>query len=89
MIRWGTWLKAAEYHAENYFQIKSIVETLKDEDSEAIRMANKLFMKETLCNDLAFIKSNFSIIHTSITTLETKGLTLQSSLKVVRMLKHP
>ncbi|XP_017485054.1 PREDICTED: uncharacterized protein LOC108373642, partial [Rhagoletis zephyria] len=87
--RWSTWLKAAEYYNENFFEIKCLVESLSDEDNESIRIAKNLLASDTIVSDLAFIKSNFAVIHRSLEwwSLETKGLCLKNSLKEVKNVK--
>ncbi|XP_033245103.1 uncharacterized protein LOC117187204 [Drosophila miranda] len=42
ITRWGTWLKAASFYADNMEGIKEVLETLNPEDAESIKLAREL-----------------------------------------------
>lgn len=87
ITRWGTWLNACVYYADNFDSVKSFVRTLDDDDAESIRQSKELFSSPGIRHDLAFIKNNFSDIVKGIKVLESKGLELNESIGVVEKVR--
>lgn len=83
ITRWGTWINAAIYYCENFELIFNIVNELDSEDAISIKNAKQFLDKPHIKNDLVYIKSNFSTLSTSITKLQTEGVSLADSIKVV------
>jgi len=79
-------LAAAFYYAEHYEIIKVHVLAMEPE-SQAIEVAQRLFQDEDIPDQLAFIKSNFQILATSITALEER-LPLVESIKIVEKVEE-
>lgn len=57
---------------------------LHSEDAISITNAQRLFEKSNLETNLIYIKANFGFLSTEITRLETKGLLLTESLKIIQ-----
>lgn len=87
ITRWGTWLNAAIYYCEHFSEVKSIVDSFDQTNAESIAESQKKFADRTVQSDLAFIKSNFSSIPTSIVKLETKGLAINESIEIVELVR--
>lgn len=83
ITRWGTWLNACVYYADNFDAVKSVVDGLNENDAESIRKSKKIFVSANIQKQLAFIKANFSCVVRGIKVLESKGLELNVSLEVI------
>ncbi|KAK4885975.1 hypothetical protein RN001_002246 [Aquatica leii] len=66
LTRWGTWISAACYYANNFTKIKKIIQNL-DEDSAA------------------FIFANYSLLPSTITSLESRDLLLTDAVSTVNI----
>ena len=86
LTRWGTWLDAADYYYTHYSVIENIFNKFDRDDSSSVRNVQDLF-SSTMPRNLAYIKSNFSVISKSITRLEAVGMQLCNALKLLRKLK--
>jgi hypothetical protein len=83
VTRWGTWIEAAVYYAENFTAIKTFVcEKLHSEDAVSIRLAQSLFTKDDILNDLLCIATHFRILPNTIKKLEEKGRALHETLEI-------
>lgn len=60
ITRWGTWIEAVIFIANNYESIKTVIEKLDNDSSASVESCKKMFNLPTVKNDLAFIKINFS-----------------------------
>jgi Protein of unknown function (DUF 659) len=87
VTRWGTWIEAAIYYAENFEEIKKVVDSLDISDAECIGEAQKTLKAKKLREELIFIKTNFACISKTIERLETRGLKLNDSLELVASVK--
>jgi hypothetical protein len=91
LTRWGTWLDAATYYADNFQQISDIIHQLNEEDAIAIGQAKTAMSTRGVQENLVYIKSNFSRLSETITILETKDvplvLNVQHIVDLVRDLK--
>ena len=83
LTRWGTWLDAADYYCTHYSVIENIFMKFDRDDSSSIRTVQYLFSSTTSRN-LAYIKSNFSVISKSIIRLEAVGMQLCDALQIVK-----
>ena len=83
ITRWGTWLNAALYYAENLTLIAPTINSFDETDAAAIRQAQQLLKNELIPGQLAFIKAHFSSLSSAITQLESVGMLLSQSLSIV------
>jgi len=80
----GTWINAASYYCENIQAVRCVIGLLDQKDAISIQKAKKCLDKPNLENNLAYIKSNFSILFVTIDKLQAKNLPLVTSLNVVK-----
>ncbi|KAG7160353.1 CGG triplet repeat-binding protein 1-like 3, partial [Homarus americanus] len=76
VTRWGTWIEAALYYADNFETVNICTYCMKE--------AQNALKKDGLREDLIFIRANLACISSAILNLEKKGLTLKSSMDVVQ-----
>jgi len=82
LTRWGTWLDAVRYYAENFDEVKSVVSTFDPEDAIAIKTAQEVMSNAKICQDLAYIAANYCFLVEKIAELQAQGSTLQSTLEI-------
>lgn len=87
VTRWGTWIEAALYYAEHFEKVKSFLDDLDSDDAKSIKKAKLATRLSTLKKGLAFIKSNFECLVTSLTKLQTQGMPLISALEIVESVR--
>lgn len=80
ITRLGTWFDSCVYYGNYSKPVKSVVDSLKAEDTKPIQSAQELFSVTKLQGWLAYIKSNLGSLSEVITRLQEKGVTLQCSL---------
>lgn len=80
VTRWGTWLSAAFYYAENLQSIEHTLNCFDEDESVAISEAKQCLKLKTIKNDLVYITSNLKKIATIIENLEKKNVALTSTL---------
>lgn len=81
VTRWGTWIEAAIYYADNFSKIESIVNSFDASASESIRLAQAIIANSSKIKiDLAFIKANFSCISVAQTQLQTRGASITEAI---------
>lgn len=83
ITRWGTWIEAAIYFAEHFDKIKAFLDELDARDAKSIEKAKVVILVPSLKKDLAFIKSNFECLVTSVNKLQARGMSLDESLEIV------
>lgn len=88
ITRWGTWLIAAVYYCDHLHEVKSVVDSFDSEDAQSIANAQPLFADAQIRAELVYIKAHFSSIPFVIKKLETQGLCLIDSLKLVDTVKR-
>lgn len=88
VTRWGSWLRACTYLCDNFDAVRSVVETFKDTDAEAIRVAKKIFSLPSVQRELAFIKNNFSNIADTTKKLEAQGTELKDNLEMMKTVEN-
>lgn len=84
LTRWGTWLKAATYFCEHIEIVKTIIMGLNKDDSTSIEKAQDLMSDENVKRNLIYINANFGTLADSITKLETSGLSLYDSIRIIQ-----
>ncbi|KAK4886989.1 hypothetical protein RN001_003260 [Aquatica leii] len=82
ITRWGTWIEAANYYAENFEVIKDVFNQLDPEESQSIKEAQSILRKKGIKEDLIFIRGNLACISVAITKLEERGLPLQKNISI-------
>lgn len=83
ITRWGSWVSAAIYYCENLNYVRCVIEKLDKDDAVSIKKTKKYLAKPGLENNLAYIKSNFTILIERINKLQTKGLSVITVLKII------
>jgi hypothetical protein len=83
LTRWGTWLDAALYYCENYTSTEDVFKDVDSAESSFVRVGKELF-SHSLSGNLAYIKSNFGVISSTITRLEAAGAQLRDFLELVQ-----
>ncbi|CAH0562763.1 unnamed protein product [Brassicogethes aeneus] len=83
LTRWGTWLDAALYYADNFENFKKIIFELPEAASKSIKDCQVVLIEKELKNNLAFIKSNLSFVSKTIKLLEKQQMLLVSSIKTI------
>ncbi|XP_068082447.1 uncharacterized protein [Anabrus simplex] len=84
LIRWGTWILAVLYYAENHRAIEEVVCTFDEADSKYIAEAKAAFKMKGLMPSLTFLKAYMSIIPESILKLESRGMELVEVVATIR-----
>ncbi|XP_018493939.1 uncharacterized protein LOC100907840 [Galendromus occidentalis] len=74
LTRWGTWITAAFYYAENFEAFAVVVQSMDASEAASIALAQGLLKDESLKRDLAFIRSHFGHLPPGIEKLEKKRL---------------
>lgn len=83
VTRWGSWIEAATYYAENFETVQATVEKLDPDEAQCIKSAQDALKQKTIKEDLIFIHTNLKCITEAISKLETKGLKLVDSVNLV------
>ena len=83
LTRWGTWLDAAIYYADNFGNFKKVIFKLPESASTAIKDCQRVLKQEKIKNHLAYLKGNFNFVGDKIKSLEKQGLLLYSSIKII------
>ncbi|KAG7162106.1 hypothetical protein Hamer_G010763 [Homarus americanus] len=58
VTRWGTWIEAALYYADNFETVKCVVESFDPTASVHMKEAQKVLKKDGLREDIIFIRAN-------------------------------
>lgn len=80
--RWGTWIEAAIYFALHFEEISTFLDGLDPEDALSIDLAQTVLKKPNIKRDLAFIKSNFECLSTTIVEIQARGALLTDSIRI-------
>jgi hypothetical protein len=83
LTHWGTWLQAAMYYCENYSTIEDTVRNFDSNEASAITIVNELF-SSNLSGNLAYTKTNFGGISTTVSRLEAVGAEVHDALILVK-----
>lgn len=81
VTRWGTWIEAAIYYADNYDNIVTIVNSFDPKDAASIKVAQLVVTQPSIKTDLPYIKANFSCIPIAQTQLQTSGAPLTDAIQ--------
>lgn len=81
--RWGTWLEAVNYYANNYENVLKVLSALNDEEAQSIKTAKDVLTDPKTKTDLICIACNYGFITKHIKKLQTSGLTLIDQVQVV------
>lgn len=84
VTRWGTWLTAAEYYADHFEIVKTVIDSLDPSEAKAVETAQEILKKKRIREKLVFIKTHFMSIPPAIEKLEKRGVLLSENLKVVQ-----
>jgi hypothetical protein len=85
LTRWGTWLDAVVYYANNFHDFKEIVLDFTDTTTKAITDCKDVMQE--LQNNLVFIKANYNFVSKTIEHLEKQQL-LTESIKIIEKFKE-
>lgn len=81
ITRWGTWIQAAIYFADNFEKFEEFFNELdQNDDAKCVLEARAAIRIKTIKADLAFIKSSFGCLPIAITQLEAKGVSLDTAI---------
>ena len=87
LTRWGTWIQAAIFYAQNFDEIKEVVSKLNSDEALSIKRSKETMENESLQCNLAFIACNLSFLPDLLTQLEKQGLTLKESFDLIDRVK--
>ncbi|KAF0741205.1 CGG triplet repeat-binding protein 1 [Aphis craccivora] len=65
-----------------------VIDMLDESDAESIKKCKQILKSNNLEANLIFIMSNYGFLSTSITRLETQGVTLTESIKIIKSTKE-
>lgn len=68
LTRWGTWLKAVLFYAENFEAIKEVVGQFDSSEAIAINSSQRAFENPSIKQNIALIATHFSNIPDAIET---------------------
>ncbi|XP_068085018.1 uncharacterized protein [Anabrus simplex] len=88
VTRWGTWLSAVVYYADNFESFASVVNALDKNDVSSIEILQEILKDSSLKNDLAFISANLSFLCITIDILEKSTNLLSKTVKEVRAVEN-
>lgn len=81
VTRWGTWIKAAVYMAENFDRLQLFLDKLDSIEAKSIAKAKKTIADPEIKSELAFIKNHFERLPDVIKSLEERGLSLGDAIR--------
>ncbi|XP_039315482.1 uncharacterized protein LOC120360022 [Solenopsis invicta] len=84
LTRWGTWIEAALFYANNFTSIREVIESFNSEDAKSIISAKNVLQNPQLVKDLCYIKTYFKNLPKVMTKLESVGLPLIESTEIAR-----
>jgi hypothetical protein len=83
LTRWGTWLDAAMYYADNFEGFKEVVLDFSESTSQSIKDCQTVLKNQEIKQNLAFLKANYKFVSTTIKKLESTGLTLVEAVEII------
>ncbi|XP_031358786.1 uncharacterized protein LOC116182392 [Photinus pyralis] len=86
ITRWGTWLEAAIFYANNYEKFAAVVRRLED-DAESVKKLKLLIEERSVQNELIFIKTHLCFLPECLKQLENQGMSLYDSISIVQDVK--
>ena len=88
ITRWGTWLKAAQYHSTHLEKVTNIVTTYDADEAQSIAECQQVLDNAELNISLSYISANFNILAETIEKLETRGLALGEAVNLIEKVEH-
>jgi hypothetical protein len=83
LTRWGTWLDAAMYYADNFEGFKEVVLDFSESTSQSIKDCQTVLKNQEIKQNLAFLKANYKFVSTTIKKLESTGPTLVEAVEII------
>lgn len=88
LTRWGSWVKATLFYAENLEQVREVLMKLDSSEALSIETAQQCVRNVQLQADLVYIASHLAFLPDSITKMETAGLSLSDSFETLSKCKE-
>ncbi|KAF4531152.1 hypothetical protein B566_EDAN017171 [Ephemera danica] len=83
-VRFGTWIVATVFQADNFEKIKNVIENIDPEDdAQCVEKARQLVKNEQLPLDLVCVSSCFGFLAGKIKQLEDPKLSLSKSISIL------
>jgi len=86
ITRWGTWINAALFYANNFEKFGNVINSLKD-DAISVEKLKQLDQNNAVKCDLAFIKLHLSELSINLTNLEASKSELLESMNMFRKIE--
>ena len=86
LTRWGTWIKAANFYAENFDKIELFLNEIQSK-SQSIKTA-KLLMKDELLKKELLIVHDYNFLPNYISKLEAENLKVKKQIKIVTKIQN-
>jgi hypothetical protein len=83
VTRWGTWLDAAMYCADNFEGFKEVVLDFSESTSQSIKDYQTVLENQEIKQSLAFLRANYKFVSTAIRKLRSTGLTLVEAVEII------
>lgn len=83
LTRWGTWLEATSFYAENFNQVKEVLKQLDSTDAAVIAKANTTMQDEGVKLLVASIHANFGFLPKVIEKLEGRTMSMNETLQML------
>ncbi|MGH9700798.1 MAG: DUF domain-containing protein [Candidatus Acidiferrales bacterium] len=87
LTRWGTWIEAALFYADNFQGFKNVVESFDVDTSTSITDCQQILKNKNIITQLSQIKVYFFQIPDIIKKLEARNLKLSESLMLIDRLE--
>lgn len=82
VTRWGTWIRAAIFYADNFQKLKDLISQMSD-DSQCIQKCKEIFQNVKVEQQLIYIKCNYVFLADSILQLEESCKSLTESMGII------
>jgi len=82
ITRWGTWIDAAIYYANNFESVKTVINSFESEASQSIKAAQGVMGLPKLKRELALIKQKYECLSVALTAIQKQGLPLSEGLEI-------
>ena len=82
VTRWGSWLSAASYYAENLVNVRNIFEII-NENGELVKRAKEALNSHGLEYDLCCIISDYSCLIENVDIMEKSTLGIKDAIKII------
>lgn len=85
VTRWASWLEAAFYYADNFPEVKAIIENFED-DGILVDRAKQSVAKQGLPHQLMIIRRDYKVIADCVKQLEANSFTIKQAHEMVDVL---